>query len=78
MSDGLSDFLRMDYADQFRVAREQHKAGQRDWYAGPGGIVPIVPKRITEYGRLMLAADLGLDTYKRPPFFWLGREAEAA
>ena len=46
--------------DQFRV---------RDY-------APIVPRRVTEYGRMMWAEDLGLPSYNTPAYFWLGREAE--
>ena len=64
MSDGLSDFVRM--------ARESRLP---DWDSDL--YRPVVPRRVTEYGRLMWAADLGLPSNNTPPYFWLGREAEA-
>lgn len=79
MSDGLTDYRSM-------YDRPVH------WFETPGGGYvpnralsmdeyrrnppPIVPRRVTEHGRMMWAADLGLPSNNTPPYFWLGREAE--
>jgi len=71
MSDGLSDYW---------AARLQGRV-----FDTLGGSVrmafsdtPIVPRRVTEYGRVMYEGDLGLPINTTPAYFWLGRDAEAA
>lgn len=39
---------------------------------------PIVPRRVTEYGRLIYEGDLGLPINTTPAYFWLGKDAEAS
>lgn len=60
--------------------REKHLREYLDTvpeWAGADLTRPIAPRRVTEYGRLMWADDLGLPSNNTPPYFWLGREAEA-
>lgn len=63
MSDGLSFY--------YKAAREP--VSVRGWHRWNE---PVVPRRVTEHGRMMWASDLGLPSYNAPPYFWLGREAE--
>ena len=64
MSDGLTDFRAW-------IREGRHPPWEPIFQ-------PIVPRRVTEYGRLMWAEDLGLPSFNAPAYFWLGREAEAA
>lgn len=71
MSDGWSDYMR----DHNKRVLDQFLDSAR-YESRPAFDRPIVP-RITEYGRMMWADDLGLPSNNTPPFFWLGRDAEA-
>ena len=86
MSDGLSDYYASSVYDdrlagrsprmmeQFPDIRSARSALYEMWQSDDRR--PIVP-RITEHGRMMWAADLGLPSNNTPAYFWLGREAEA-
>ena len=71
MSDLLTDYRSL-YARPERDYWATRMANAEDLSA------PIVPRRVTEHGRMMYADDLGLPLNQTPAYFWLGRDAEAS